>query len=68
MSQLCLHECLRGPASIDPAKRKTVCFTKARATEPVNYSLRDTVIPETISCKYLAIIVSSDSNWDDQVN
>jgi hypothetical protein len=36
--------------------------------EPLNYSLRDTVIPEASSCKYLEIILRSDLNWDDQVN
>jgi hypothetical protein len=36
--------------------------------EPLNYSLRDTVIPEASSCKYLGIILRSDFSWADQVN
>jgi hypothetical protein len=38
---------------INPTKSKVVCFTKAQDTEPLNYSLRDTVIQEARSCKYL---------------
>jgi hypothetical protein len=37
---------------INPAKSKAVCFTRARVTEPLNYSLGDIVIPEASSCKY----------------
>jgi hypothetical protein len=37
-------------------------------TELVNYSLRDIVIPEASSFKYLRIILRSDLSWDDQVN
>jgi hypothetical protein len=37
---------------INPAKSKTVCFTRARVAEPLNYSLRGIVIPEASSCKY----------------
>jgi hypothetical protein len=40
----------------------------ARVTEPLNYSLRDIVIPEASSCKYLGIILRSDLGWADQVN
>jgi hypothetical protein len=36
---------------INPAKSKTVCFTRARLTELLYYSLRDIVIPEECSCK-----------------
>jgi hypothetical protein len=36
---------------INPAKSKAVCFTRARVTEPLNYSLRDIVIPEASCCK-----------------
>jgi hypothetical protein len=32
------------------------------------YSLRDELIPEVSSCKYLGIILRSDLNWADQVN
>jgi hypothetical protein len=39
-------------------------------TEPLNYSLRDIVIPEArcFCCKYLGIILGSDLNWSGQVN
>jgi hypothetical protein len=30
---------------IYPTKSEAVCFTRARVTEPLNYSLRDIVIP-----------------------
>jgi hypothetical protein len=53
---------------INPAKSKTVCLTRARVTEPLNYSLRHIVIPEASSCKYLGIILRSDFSWADQVN
>jgi hypothetical protein len=53
---------------INPAKSKAICFTRARVTEPLNYSLRDIVIPEASSCKYLGIIFCSDLSWADQVN
>jgi hypothetical protein len=42
---------------INPIKSKIICFTKARVTEALNYSLRDIVIPKAISCKYLGIIL-----------
>jgi hypothetical protein len=38
---------------INPAKSKAVCFMRARVTEPLSYSLRDIVIPEASTCKYL---------------
>jgi hypothetical protein len=41
---------------------------KAQSTEPLNYSLQDTVILEVISCKYLGIILHSDLSWADQIN
>jgi hypothetical protein len=44
---------------INAAKSKAVCFTRARVTEPLNYSLRDIVIPQASSCKYLGIILLS---------
>jgi hypothetical protein len=53
---------------INRTKRKTVCFTEARVTEPLNYSLRDIVIPEASSCKCFGIILRSDLSWADQVN
>jgi hypothetical protein len=53
---------------INTAESKAVCFTRARVTEPPNYSLRDTVIPEASSCKYLGIILRSDLGRAYQVN
>jgi hypothetical protein len=53
---------------INRSKSKAVCFTGVRVTEVLNYSLRDTVMPEASSCKYLEIILLSDLNWADQVN
>jgi hypothetical protein len=53
---------------INPAKSKVIYFTIARATEPLNYLLRDTVIPEVGSCKYLEIILRNDFSWANQVN
>jgi hypothetical protein len=37
--------------AINPGKSKAVCFTRARVTGPLNYSLRDIVIPEASCCK-----------------
>jgi hypothetical protein len=45
---------------INPVKSKAVCFTRARAKGPLNYSLRDSVIPEASSCKCLRIILRND--------
>jgi hypothetical protein len=53
---------------INPGKNKAVSLTRARVSEPLNYSLRDRVIPELSSCKYLGIILRSDLCWADQVN
>jgi hypothetical protein len=53
---------------IKPAKSKAVCFTNARVTESLNYSLGDRVIPKAISYKYLGIILRCDLSWGDQVN
>jgi hypothetical protein len=50
---------------INPAKRKAVCFTRFRVTEPINYSLWGRVIPEASSCKYYGIILRSDIIWAD---
>jgi hypothetical protein len=48
---------------LNTAKSKTVCFT-----EPLNYSLRDIVIPETSSYKFLGIISLSELSWADEVD
>jgi hypothetical protein len=53
---------------INTTKSKAICFTKARLTEPLNYSLWGIVIPEAGSRKYLGTILRSDLSWADQVN
>jgi len=45
---------------LNPSKRKTVRFTRARAKDPLYYMLGDQLIPEANSCKYLGIILRSD--------
>jgi hypothetical protein len=52
---------------INPAKSKAVCFTRARVTEPLNYSLRDPVSLVASSCKYLGLILHSNLSWALQV-
>jgi hypothetical protein len=52
---------------INSAKSKAVCFTTARVTELLNYSLRDIVIPEASICKYLGTMFRSYLSWADQV-
>jgi hypothetical protein len=47
-----------------PGKGKAIRFTRARVKNP----LGDQNIPEASSCKYLGIILRSDSNWVDQVD
>jgi hypothetical protein len=47
-------------AIINVTESKAVCFRKAQVTEPLNYSLRDIIIPE-------GIIFPSDFNCVDQV-
>jgi hypothetical protein len=53
---------------LNPRKRKVVRFTRARAKDPLSYSLADTLIPEASSCKYLGIILRCDLIWADPVN
>jgi hypothetical protein len=53
---------------INPTTSKVVCFTRARVTEPLNYSLWDTVILEAGSYIYLGIILRNDLSWVDEVN
>ena len=53
---------------INPSKSKAIRFTRARVKDPLNYSLMDTLIPETGGCKYLGIILCSDLSWADQAN
>ena len=45
---------------INPSKNKAIRFTRSRVTDPLNYSLMGTLIPEASSCKYLRIILRSD--------
>jgi hypothetical protein len=49
----------------NPTKRKAVYFTRAPETEPVKYSLQDTVIPEVRSY-YFEIILRNYLSWADQ--
>jgi len=53
---------------INPSKSKAVRFTRARVKDPLDYSLKNTLIPESSSCKYVGIILRSDLSWADQVN
>ena len=53
---------------INPSKSKAIRFTRARANDPLNYSLMETLIPEASSCKCLGIILRSDLSWVDQIN
>ena len=53
---------------INLSKSKALSFTRARVKDPLNYTLRDQKIPEDSCCKYMGIIIRSDSNWADQVN
>jgi hypothetical protein len=64
-----LGECaVEDAMKINPSKSKAIRFTRARVKDPLNYSLRDTLIAEVSSCKYLGIILRSDLSWGDQVN
>jgi hypothetical protein len=51
---------------INLTKIRAVCFTTARETEPLNYSLLGTVIPEVSSCIYMGIILRNYLSWTDQ--
>ena len=53
---------------INPGKRKSVSFRETRVKERIRYYLRDQLMPEAGSFKYLVIIISSDLNWADHVN
>ena len=53
---------------INPNKSKALSFTRARVKDPLNYSLGYQKIPEASCCKYLRIIIGSDSSWADQLN
>jgi len=53
---------------INPSKSKAVHFTTARVTDPLDYSLANTLIPEASSYNYLEIILRCDLSWADQVN
>jgi hypothetical protein len=45
-----------------------VRFTRAWVKNPLNYAIRDQLIPEASSCKYLGIIFRSDLSWADHFN
>jgi hypothetical protein len=53
---------------INPNKCKAICSTKVRAMEPLYYLLRNIVIKEVISCKYLVISLCNNLSWADRVN
>jgi hypothetical protein len=44
---------------VNPNKSKAISFTRARMKVPLNYSLRDKIIPQVSFC-YLGIIIRSD--------
>jgi hypothetical protein len=50
------------------AVENEIIIYPAKSKALLNYSLRDIVIPEASSCKYLGIILRSDLSWADQVN
>ena len=52
----------------NPSKCKAVRFTRAQVKDPLYYTLGDQLIPEASSCKYLGIILRSDSSWAYHVN
>jgi len=53
---------------INPSKCKAVRYMRAQVKDPLNYTLRDQLIPEASSCKYLGIILCSHLSWTDHVN
>ena len=53
---------------INPNEINALSFTRARVTDPLNYSLGDQKIPEASCCKYLGIIIRNNISWADQVN
>ena len=53
---------------INPSKCKAVSFPRVRVNDPLNYTLRDQLIREVSSCKYLGKILRSDLSWADHVN
>jgi hypothetical protein len=48
---------------INPIKSKAISFTRARVKKSLNYSLRNTVVPEVSSCKCFGIVVGRRFNW-----
>jgi hypothetical protein len=53
---------------INPNKSKATSFKRARAKDPLNYSLGDQMIPGASCCKYLGIIIRNGLGWADHVN
>ena len=58
---------VKNAMKINLSKSKAIRFTRARVKDPLNYSVKGTIIPEASSCKYLEIILRSDLSWADQV-
>jgi hypothetical protein len=54
--------------TINPTKSVAVSFTRDWVMKRLNYLLRDIVIPEASSCKYLGIILRKCLSWTDQIN
>jgi hypothetical protein len=53
---------------ISPSKSKANRSSRARAQDPLNYSLMNTEISQASGCKYLRIILHGNLSWADQVN
>jgi len=53
---------------IIPCKSKAIRLMRSRVRDPLNYSLIDTLIPESSSCKYLGTILRSNFSWAALVN
>ena len=53
---------------INASKSGALSFTRERVNVPLSCTLNDRKVSEESSCKYQAIIISSDLNWADQVN
>jgi hypothetical protein len=52
---------------INPGKSRAVSFTNVRVKERIRYYIRDQLIPEASTFKYLGVIIRSDLNWADHV-
>jgi len=64
-----LGECaVQNKMKINPGKKTTVSFTKARMKERKRYNFGDQLIPEASSFIYLGTVMRSDLSWADHVN